>query len=523
MEGEELIKRILQAEVELLWNGGIGTYVRASSEKNADVGDRSNDNVRVVANQLKAKVIGEGGNLGFTQLARIEYAMAGGLINTDAIDNSAGVDTSDHEVNLKIFFQGLRESGVIKTDRTRNKQLQDVENVVCDKVLENNYTQSLCLSLDLLRCQQDSEPFIDLSERLVNAGLLDRQGEFLPSRKELVSRGQGYTRPELSILLAYSKMQVYQTLLESDLPDQDAAKSYLKGYFPEQIRSRYNKQIKGHPLKREVIATMITNKVVDLAGCAFTNTLVRQAGATIVQAVAAYLVFDDVLEGDAIRQKIMAADNTMSSARQYDLLLALEKALAGLCRQVIEQDLPLRFDRDCVKNYRQRLATFRTHLEELLPADEWQLCKDAAAILVDEGFPQEMAIQMASFRYLAGFVPAVYIAEATGANLLAVTTAMGDMRQRLRISQVMESLNEYTPHDRWDRLALSSLRSAFIRQAVNLTQHVVAEEEDAGKYLAKKRQRLDYYISLLDTLRASPPTTTSPYMVLLRALEAMDD
>ncbi|MGD9019691.1 MAG: NAD-glutamate dehydrogenase, partial [Desulfuromonadales bacterium] len=188
IEGDELVRRLLMAEVELLWNGGIGTYVRASTEKNADVGDRANDNVRVTATQVGAKVIGEGGNLGMTQLARVEYAMAGGSINTDAIDNSAGVDTSDHEVNLKIFYQVLREAGVIKTEQTRNRQLQEVEDEVCDKVLANNYTQSLCLSLDLLRCQQDSDPFIDLAERLVNAGLLDRQGEFLPSRKELTAR-----------------------------------------------------------------------------------------------------------------------------------------------------------------------------------------------------------------------------------------------------------------------------------------------------------------------------------------------
>ncbi len=523
MEGEELIRRILLAEVELLWNGGIGTYVKSTSEKNADVGDRANDNLRVNANELKVRVVGEGGNLGFTQLARVEYAMAGGLINTDAIDNSAGVDTSDHEVNLKIFYQELREAGVIKTERTRNRQLQEVQDVVCDMVLDNNYTQSLCLSLDLLRSQQDNDPFVDLTERLVNAGLLDRQGEFLPSRKELTARGYGYLRPELAILLAYSKMQIFQALMESDLPDRDAAQGFLKRYFPEATRSRYNAQITQHPLKREIIATMITNRIVDQAGCTFVNTLVRQAGATLVQGVSAYLVFDEVLGGDAIRGLIKASDNKLAAARQYELLLALEKAIAGLCRQVVEQDLPMRLDKDCVKNYRQRLATFRAHLEDLLPADEWKVCQDAAEGLVAEGFPAELAIEVASFRYLAGFLPAVYIAEATGAELLAVTTAMAEMRRKLNISQVMESLNQYSPHDRWDRMALSSLRSAFIRQAVKLTRNVVAEGAEPGKYLSKKRQRLDYYLGLLDTLRASPPVTTSPYMVLLRALEAIED
>ncbi len=523
MEGEELIRRILVAEVGLLWNGGIGTYVRSSMEKNADVGDRANDNVRVNALQVKAQVIGEGGNLGLTQLARIEYAMAGGLINTDAIDNSAGVDTSDHEVNLKIFFQTLRESGRIKTENTRNRQLQEVENDVCDMVLANNYTQSLCLSLDMLRSQDDSEPFVDLTERLVNAGLLDRKGETLPSRKELIARGQGYQRPELSILLAYSKMHLYQTLLESDLPDQESVQVFLKQYFPEKLLKRHKAQINDHPLKREIIATMITNRVVDQAGCAFLNTLARRAGATLVQGVTAYLVFEEVLDGHAVRKQIFAADNKMSTARQYELLIDLEKTLAGLCRQGFEQGLPMRLEKECVKNYRQRLSTFLTHLDDLLPAPEWQSYKEVVVALGKEGFPNEMAREIASFHYLVGFLPAVYISEATGADLFVVTSAMGEMRLRLKIPQVMASLNEYTAHDRWDRMASNSLRSAFIKQTVKLTRIAVAEGKGTGSFLAGKRQRLDYYLSVVETLRAMPPTSISPYVVLLKALEAVED
>jgi len=523
MEGEELIRRLLLADVELLWNGGIGTYIKSSMEKNADVGDRANDNLRVSATQVQAKVIGEGGNLGLTQPGRIEYAMSGGMINTDAIDNSAGVDTSDHEVNLKIFFQTLREQGVIKTERTRNQRLQEVEDVVCDMVLANNYTQSQCLSLDLRRCQYDVDPFIALSERLVNTGLLDRKGEFLPSRKELTARGCGYLRPELSILLGYSKMHLYQTLLESDLPDQESTQIFLKQYFPAKTQKRYNTQIKSHPLRREIIATMITNRIVDQAGCAFLNTLVQQSGATIIEGVAAYLVFDEVLNGDAIREQVAAADNKMSSARQYELLEGLERALAGLSRQVFEQALPMRLDKACVKDYRQRLSTFRTHLGELLPEAELQVCKVAAKGIAKEGFPDEMAMEMASFKYLAGFLPAVYIVEATGADLLEVTTAVGEMRLRLKISQVMESLNEYTPHDRWDRAALVSLRGAFIKQAIKLTRSVVAEGKGSHAFLSSRRPRFDYYLSLVETLRAAPPTTTSLYVVILRALEAVED
>ncbi|MDH3999244.1 MAG: NAD-glutamate dehydrogenase, partial [Desulfuromonadales bacterium] len=400
MDGEELIRRLLSAEAELLWNGGIGTYVKSSLEKNADVGDRANDNVRINATQLKVKVLGEGGNLGFTQPARIEYALNGGLLNTDAIDNSAGVDISDHEVNLKIFFQGLRESGVIKTEKTRNKQLLEVQEDVCEMVLHNNYLQSLCVSLDLLRCQEDVEPFLDLSDRLINAGLLDRKGEFLPSRKEMTARGQSYLKPELSILLGYSKMHLYQTLLESDLPDQAPVQEVLTQYFPQQIRKRHGRYLKDHPLRREIIATLITNRVVDQAGCAFLSDLMRQTSASITQGVAAYLVFDEVLGGDRIRQHIYAADNRMPAERQSELLCSLEKALAGLCRQVVEQGLPMQLEQSCIDNYRDRLATFRSHLADLLPTSEWELCQEKAAVLVEEGFDAELALEMAGFRYL---------------------------------------------------------------------------------------------------------------------------
>ncbi len=521
MDGDGLIRQILAAEVELLWNGGIGTYFKCSQEKNADVGDRANDNVRINAAQLRAKVVGEGGNLGFTQPARIEYALAGGMINTDAIDNSAGVDTSDHEVNLKILFQGLREAGVVKSDKTRNRQLLEVQDDVCDMVLSNNYTQSLCLSLDLLRCQEDNDPYIGLAERLANAGLLDPKGEFLPSRKELGARAQGYLRPELSILLAYSKMHLYQTLIESDLPEREPAQVFLQQYFPEKIRQRHGQRLQDHPLRREIIATMITNRVVDQAGCAFLDDLVRQAGASIIQGTAAYLVFDELLGGAAIRQQLFSADNVMATDRQLELLCELEKALAGLCRQVVEQRLPMQLDRACVDSYRERLAIFRAHLAELLPTAEWSVCQDHAAVLVSEGFAPKMALEMASFRYLVGFLPGVYIAEATGAELLVVTAAMSEVRLSLKISQVMESLNAYVAHDRWDRMALSSLRSSFIKQSVKLTHEIVVSGGSADSYFAAKRRLLDYYLDLNETLRVSQPTTTSPYMVLLRALEAV--
>jgi glutamate dehydrogenase len=521
IDGETLIRRLLTAAAELLWNGGVGTYVKSSYEKNADVGDRSNDAVRVNANQIQARVVGEGGNLGFTQKARIEYALTGGLINTDAIDNSAGVDTSDHEVNLKIFYQNLLDSGKVKTEGTRNRQMTEMQDAVCEKVLHNNYMQSLCISLDLLRSQSDAEPYFDLADRLANAGLLDREGEELPSRKGLATRGQGYVRPELAILLGYSKMHLYQALLESDLPDQESVQSLLQDYFPLQLQKRYRQQLLEHPLQREIVATMITNQVVDQAGCAFINSLMRQAGSSAEQTTAAYLVFDRVLNGDEIRAQVFSADNCQSTEQLYSLLNDFEKTLAELCNQALDQNLPVSLDQSCVREYADRLTTFLAHLDKLLPVDEWQLCKETADRLAVEGFPENLALQMASLRYIAGFLPAVYIANETGSDLIAVTGIMSDLRQRLKVPVVIDSLNDYLAHDRWDRMAQNSLRSSYVSQVVRLTHQVVTEGVSVSSYLAAKRQRYDYYHTLVEALQSQSPTSMSPYMVLLRALEAL--
>ncbi|MBW2451423.1 MAG: NAD-glutamate dehydrogenase, partial [Deltaproteobacteria bacterium] len=523
MDGEGLIRRILSAEAELLWNGGIGTYVKSTQEKHADVGDRTNDNVRINAAQLNVMVVGEGGNLGFTQKARIEFAQLGGQINTDAIDNSAGVDTSDHEVNLKIFFSGLQEKGVIKTAKTRNKLLLSVQEDICQRVLHNNYSQNLCLSLDLLRSKADIEPFIDVTDRLVNAGLLDRQGEYLPTRKELTARGVGFLRPELSILLSYSKMHIYQAMLESDLPDCESAERFLFGYFPGLICQRYKKYLENHPLRREIIATMITNRVVDQAGCSMFHNFERQTGASLSQGIAAYLVFDEIVQGDLFRKRIAEVNNQMASERQYELLLLLEATLSGLCQQVFEQKLPMAFDQDCIEDYRDRLQTFRIRLKDLLPKEEWQACSEDASVMIDEGFSEDHAQLLSASRFLPGFLPAVHIAETAGLDLFAVTEVMGALRQRLHLRMVIDSLDSFVAHDRWDRQAQVGLSSSFVRQFVSLSKSIITSGATVSNYLSERRQKVEIYLSMIETLRASPPNNISPYVVLLRALEALVD
>jgi len=522
IDGEGLIQAILTADVELFWNGGVGTYVKASTESQEAAGDKTNDAVRVNAPQIRARVIGEGGNLGLTQKARIEFALGGGFINTDAIDNSAGVDTSDHEVNLKIFMQTLHELNVVKTERTRNRVLMEIQDDVCRKVLHNNYTQSLCLSLDLLRSQQDVDPFTDLSDRLVNAGLLDLRGEFLLNRKELLARDRAYVRPELSILMSYSKMHLFEALLNSSLPDLEDVHDILRDYFPELIGRRYGRYIDQHPLHREIIATKITNHVVDHAGCAFLNRLTRQTGATMVQGVKAYLAFDQVLGGQEIRSQVFAADNKMSCERQYEILLTLEDALFGMCAQAVELDLPVDVGSKCIAGYRDQFARHHSHLQTLLGSDERQAMDDAARQFRSEGFNKEASERISHLHHIDSFLPSVNIAASTDASLQDVIGVLNGLQVRLQVAYLLDCLAEIPTRTRWERMAQTSLQSAMRQQVVLLARTVVASGQTPGAYVAERRRRFDYYQELINDLRSAGSPTISAFTVLLHAMEGLD-
>ncbi|MDF9804163.1 glutamate dehydrogenase [Streptomyces sp. HB372] len=289
MTPADLMQTILKAPVDLVWNGGIGTYIKAVSESNADVGDKANDAIRVNGEDLRAKVVGEGGNLGATQLGRIEFARSGGRINTDAIDNSAGVDTSDHEVNIKILLNGLVRDGDM-TVKQRNKLLADMTDEVGALVLRNNYAQNVALSNasaqapSLLHAQQR------FMRRLERDGALDRALEFLPADRhirELLSNGKGLSQPELAVLIAYTKITAADELISTVLPDDPHLQKLVHAYFPSELRERFPEAVDGHALRREIITTVLVNDTVNTAGSTFLHRLREETGASIEEIVRA--------------------------------------------------------------------------------------------------------------------------------------------------------------------------------------------------------------------------------------------
>ncbi|MEA3545620.1 MAG: NAD-glutamate dehydrogenase, partial [Thermodesulfobacteriota bacterium] len=418
MDVPGLIKLLLTAQVDLLWNGGIGTYVKATSQSNEDAGDRANDAVRIDGMELRAKVVGEGGNLGLTQLGRAEYALHGGLINTDAIDNSAGVDCSDHEVNLKILLRLLRQEGHVKDLKEGYAFLDEMEETVCLDVLANNYTQTLSLSLDEIRCREDVEPHLELIDRLGRSGLLDRRGEFLPSRKEVSARQPNrLLRPELSILLAYSKMFLFKALLDSELPENKVVSQLLFDYFPQQAIDRYPESLTRHPLAKEISATILTNRVIDQAGSAFLLTASRMTGCPQVEVANAYLIFDSLLGGHELRQAIFALDNKISAEQQYELLLKLENLLSFFCSYALGNNMAIPSSEPELERICQQLQQYAGFLPQVLPANSWQECEQLQSQLQNDGLSTDIASRYAVLDSLADFLPLICMVESSGQNL----------------------------------------------------------------------------------------------------------
>ncbi|MFZ0551308.1 MAG: NAD-glutamate dehydrogenase domain-containing protein, partial [Steroidobacteraceae bacterium] len=355
----EIMRAILRMPVDLLWNGGIGTYVKASRETNAEVGDRANDGLRINGRELKAKVVGEGGNLGFTQRGRIEYALAGGRLNTDFIDNSAGVNTSDVEVNLKILLNPIVQAGGL-TGGERNRLLASMSSEVCALVLRNNYLQSQAISTLELQARARMSEFQHLIRSLERSGELNRALEFLPADDELAERreaGAGLTRPELAILLAYSKIWLNTHLLDSDVPEDPYLSTELERYFPAPVRRRFARAISRHRLRREIIATAITNSLINRMGPTFVTRAQEDAGAEPAQIARAYTAAREIFDMRTVWTQIEDLDNKVPAKVQYTAAFETSRLLRHATYWLLARRRALKVD--------TAVAEFRAGVHEL--------------------------------------------------------------------------------------------------------------------------------------------------------------
>jgi glutamate dehydrogenase len=510
MSPVELMNAILKAPVDLLWNGGIGTYVKASTESHADVGDRANNGLRVDGDQLRCKMVGEGGNLGMTQRGRIEAAHHGVLLNTDFIDNSAGVDTSDHEVNIKILLGAVAKRGDLTMEQ-RNALLASMTDEVGELVLNDNYRQNQAISLMESMSTSRLGSFGHFIRTLESQGLLDRAIEFLPSDTELndrKARGQGLTRPELSVLLSYDKIVIYNELLDSDVPEDPHLSKELVRYFPKALQERYSSDMENHRLRREIIATAVTNSMVNRMGATFLQRMGEDTGESAAQIAKAYSVSREVLDARSFWSAIDALDLRVTEASQIAALTALWHLQRNMTRWLLNRPGDILVIASMVERYTAPLKALREVLPKILPAASRALLQADRAQWQQQGFTGDLALGMACLPYLSYGLDIVEVAIERGLPVADVGLVYFALSDALHTRWLMDSVEKLPVDGRWHAQARGVLRDELQSQQRALVGTVLGSAPAGQRpdvlvreWLARDDSTLKYTLSMFSDMR----------------------
>jgi glutamate dehydrogenase len=530
MDGESLIRTVLCAPAELLWNGGIGTYVKDAEETHADAGDPVNDPVRVNAEELRCKVVGEGGNLGLTQRARLRFALRGGRINTDALDNSAGVDMSDHEVNLKILLNPLVSSGEIGFD-ARNALLEAMTDEVNQLVLKNNIGQSLAVSLDEQRSRNALGDFAALITAFERDRLLERATEGIPSSDTLQERaaeGLGLTRPTLCVLLAYAKLHAQSHMLASDLPDDPACERYLANYFPaDAVGLAGPDRLRGHRLRREIITTQVVNDLVDLMGSSFLHHAARDSGAELPHVVRAWLIASALADAVPLRNDLAALEAMVPSDTVYRWYFGLARVLARTTRWVlanVSPDVPTPM---VLEQHLDGLSRLREEFGRVVTGEDRQIFLTLLEELGALGVDERLAERIITLRFLPQLLDTLRIAQEAGADAVETARAYYLISERFACAELRHGITGAgRGDDRWakrhahelvedvDRAHRALARAVLSMGATGDTMTQALESFE----LARGRQ-VDAYRELLQDVGTGDDVSLAAFAVVTRALE----
>jgi glutamate dehydrogenase len=473
----EVMKALLKADIDLLWFGGIGTFIKAAGQSNLDAGDRANDAIRVNGAEVGAKVIGEGANLGVTQLGRVEYALKGGRINTDAIDNSAGVDTSDHEVNLKILFSGPLRRGDLSGE-ARDRLLEEMTDDVAAHVLKDNYDQTLALSVAQSRGVRDLDSLSRFIRELERRGKLDRAVEFLPDDEWLRKRAQenaGLTRPELAVLLAYAKLDLDAELLSSDLPDDPYFASALANYYPKAAVARFPGELTHHRLRREIISTVLSNRIVNLAGPVFVHRMKEVSSAPAGRVARAFVVAEGAFGLDALKARIDALDGKVPA----DVQTGMYAELAELARRVgpwFLTNVPANADLgDAVARYRGGVEALRGTYSSLI--SEYELKDRMADVgkMMEAGVPEDLAHDVAALPLWSMAPEIARLAHARNFDIDLVAGAYFALGGILGLDRLRGLASRIAAVEHWDRLAIRRIVDDLVA-----TQRAITEQALRG-------------------------------------------
>jgi glutamate dehydrogenase len=487
----EVMRAILTAPVDLFWNGGIGTYVKAGAQSSADVGDKANDAIRVNGGDLRVKVVGEGGNLGFTQLGRIEYALAGGRINTDAIDNSAGVDTSDHEVNIKILLDGVMADGDI-TEKQRNGLLEEMTGEVARLVLRDNYEQNLLLGVARAQAPGMLSVHKRFIRELETRGALNRALEFLPTDSAIDARaaaGRGLTSPEMAVLVAYSKITLTEDILHTNLPDATWCAGILRSYFPEQIVTRYAERLADHPLRREIVTTLAINQVVNRAGTTYVFRTREEVGAAPADVVRAFMVVRSIYDLGDYWDAIESLDNQLPTDAQNALYLEGRRLLDRTTRWVLQsRRTSIDVDRE-IERLGPGISALAPKVPDLVQGAEREALHRTADRFVELGAPNAIALRAAALLYGFSLLDVVQIAADVGRPVEEVAALYYALSDRYRIDAVLSRITALPRGDRWSALARSALRYDLYAALAGLTESVLTHSDGDSASAAEDPHR----------------------------------
>ncbi|HEX6997240.1 MAG TPA: NAD-glutamate dehydrogenase [Gammaproteobacteria bacterium] len=462
----ELIRAVLTASADLLWNGGIGTYVKASSESHADAADPANDSVRVDGRDLRCRVVAEGGNLGFTQLGRVEYALAGGRINTDFIDNSGGVDSSDREVNIKILLNGQVAAGKL-TRAKRDALLAEMTEEIAALVLADNYAQTQALSMMSVRAAERLDEHARLVRLLEGRGLLDRSLEFLPTDEELEARraaGLGLTRPELAVILSYSKIELRERLVDTDVPEDEYLRAELKAYFPRALAQRFGSGLRAHPLAREIVAMLIAGSMINRMGPFFVLRAEEETGADVAQVARAYAVAREVFGVRALWREIEGLDHRVPAAAQYDSIFQISRYLRRAVYWLLQNYADELDIEPLVQRFRPAVGEVFAVLPKLTIGRAEQRVTQLGTEFEGVGLPADLANRIAALALMPQSLDIVELARELALPAREVGELYFALGEALGLDWIRERIEALAVRGRWRAMARATLRETLAQQ-----------------------------------------------------------
>nr|WP_298378422.1 NAD-glutamate dehydrogenase [uncultured Halomonas sp.] len=522
----DLISAMLKSKVDLIWNGGIGTYIKSSEESNADVGDKANDGLRIDGREVNCRVIGEGGNLGMTQRGRMEAAWRGTQLNTDFIDNAGGVTCSDQEVNIKILLDDIVKQGDM-TDKQRNKLLADMTEDVAKLVLSSNYRQAQALSLSVILAKQNMGPYRRFINELEASGHLDRELEFLPQDDALVERSnadEGLTLPELSVLISYAKSTLKGDLIESNVPDDPYVQTCIESALPEVLVERFGKQLYEHRLKREIVATQIANDLVNHMGIVFTRRLIDTTGAGRAEIARAYIIARDSFNLSSLWNQIEALDNKVDCQVQYRMMLELRSLIYHMARWFLRQRSSQSVQEN-IEYFAPRLKQLQESIGKRLSGDDLKAWKKRRDDLEKAGVPKALADIIAATNQLYAGLGIIGAARQTDEKIQRVADVYYELGQRLDLPWMTDQVNALEVHDSWQTQAREAFRDDLDRQQLALTVNVL-NLEDAPKeaeprveeWIKRHADLYERWCKLIHEMNAGAQTSFALFAVAIRKL-----